>query len=157
VRNRTARQRFSVAGLCAAMLVVALGTVSCERGPSVVIENTNPPRFVFTGSGTVTNIRVTGPDLAREPNPQGGGEHLTALKVYWEIAASSGRVMSEIGPVTYGKVPTGFVQVQPQNGASPPHFVEKHLYNVRLSVNEGQGLNNFFVIRDGRIVSEADR
>ena len=140
-----------------ALLIVVLAMVSCARDRSLVIENTSPPRFVFQGPGVVTHLQVTGPDLERESNPVGDGDRLTALKVYWELASSPGRSVNDIGPVTYGRVPDGFVQIEPRNGASPPQLVEQHLYNIRLSVEGGEGFNNFFVIRNGRIVSEADR
>lgn len=103
------------------------------------------------------NLQLSGPDLERETDPEGRGDRLMAPKVYWEIASSSGRPVNDIGPVTYGRVPEGFVQIQPQNGVPPPDLVEKHLYNITLAVDGGNGVNNFFAIRDGRIVSESDR
>jgi hypothetical protein len=156
VRKNTARQRRSLAVVCVALLIVTVG-MSCGRQPSLVIEATSPPRFVFSGSGIVTHLTVTGPDLEREPKSASASDRLTPLKVYWEIASNRGTQMSDVGPITYGHVPPGFVQIEPQDGGSPPELIEQHLYNFRLSVDGGDGFNNFFVIRDGKIVSEADR
>jgi hypothetical protein len=157
MRNKTPWKRSCRIGVCTAILLAAMAVVNCGRDPSLVIENTKPPRFVFSGSGTVTHLTITGPDLERDPKPTSGGDHLTPLKVYWEIASTPGTRMNDVGPVTYGQVPPGFVQIEPQNGASPPNLIEQHSYNFRLSVDGGDGFNRFFVIRDGRIVTEADQ
>jgi hypothetical protein len=140
--------------IISAILVTML--TSCAQHPSLVIENTSPPRFVFSGSGSVTHLQVTGPDLEPVLSREGSGDR-SAPKVYWEVASSPGRPMNEMRSVTYGTVPDGFIQIQPQNGGPPPRLVEQQLYNFRLSVTDGDGFNNFFVIRDGKIVSESDR
>jgi hypothetical protein len=79
------------------------------------------------------------------------------LKVYWEVAPTEEIALDKILPITYGQVPKGFVQIQPPNGTPPPHLVERDLYNVRFSGNDGDGINRFFAIRDGRIVAEGER
>jgi hypothetical protein len=66
----------------AALLLGLLTVVGCGRDQSLVIENKKPPRFVFSGSGTVTHLTVTGPDLEREPQSGSAGDRLTPLKVY---------------------------------------------------------------------------
>jgi hypothetical protein len=159
MRSNTILQSFSLVGLFSAVLVGFLWLTGCRQHTSLVIETGNPLRFVVSGPGTMTNFQVTGPDLEREPNRQGEGDRLTLLKVYWEVASSGGtdRSLDKIGPITYGKVPEGFVQIQPPNGVPPPPLVERDLYNVRFSVNDGDGINRFFAIRDGRIVAEGER
>ena len=155
--NETFQHNFSRIGACVVFLLAAFVMAGCGRDPSLVIENTHPPRFVFSGSGTVTHLTITGPDPKREPKPVSGSDRLTPLKVYWEIASTQGTQMNAVGPVTYGRIPPGFVQIEPQNGAAPPQLVEAHLYSFSLSVDGGHGFNNFFTIRDGKIVSESDR
>ncbi len=118
----------------------------------------NPLSFVVSGPGTLNNLQVSGPDLEREPHPRGDGDRLALLKVYWELAPREGqeRGLDSVGAITYGKVPEGFVQVQPSSGVPPP-LVERDLYNIRLSVTNGNGINMFFAIRDGKVVAEGER
>lgn len=139
-------------------MITSVWLTSCRRQTSLAIEMGNPLRFVVSGPGTLKNLQVTGPDLEREPNRQGEGDRLTLLKVYWELAPREGqeRSLDDVGPITYGKVPEGFVQVQPPSGA-PPELVERDLYNIRFSVSDGDGINRFFALRDGKVVAEGER
>jgi hypothetical protein len=130
----------------------------CQRRTSLVIEAGNPLRFVLSGPGILTNLQVTGPDLEREPHRQGDGSRLPSLKVYWELSSYEGRDRSldEVGAITYGKVPEGFVQVQPSSSAPPAPIVDRDLYNIRISVNDGDGINRFFSLRDGKVIAEGE-
>ena len=141
------------------MLAMTLSLTSCQRRTSLIIESGNPLRFVVSGPGTVTNLQLTGPDLEREPNRQGDGNRLPLLKVYWELASQDGqdRSLDQVGVITYGKVPEGFVQVQPSSGLAPPPLVERNLYNIRFSVTDGDGINTFFTLREGKVVAEGEQ
>lgn len=158
MRTNNTHRRFALVGFSSAVFFASLWLTGCQRHASMVIETGPPLRFVMSGPGKVTSFQVSGPDLERESNRQREGDRLMLLKVYWELApiAAEGRGFDENGAITYGQVPEGFVQVQPQNGTPPP-LVERHLYNVRFSVNDGDGINRFFVIRDGKIVAEGER
>jgi len=151
-------RRFALVGFSSTLFIASLWLTGCQPHPSIEIETGPPLRFVMSGPGRVTSFQVTGPDLEHESNRQGEGDRLTMLKVYWELAPTTagGRGLDEIGPITYGQVPEGFVQVKPQSGTPPP-LVERDLYNVRFSVNDGDGINRFFAIRDGKIVAEGER
>ncbi|HKO99203.1 MAG TPA: hypothetical protein VJU86_19545 [Pyrinomonadaceae bacterium] len=140
------------------LVVASLGLTSCSRGTTLVIETGPPARFVLSGPGTLDHFQISGPDLDREPNRQGDGERLMLLKVYWELAPSPGNVrrLDDIGTITYGEVPNGFIQVQPSSGTPAP-IVERDLYNVRVGVNNNHGINRFFAFRDGKIVAEGER
>jgi hypothetical protein len=141
------------------MVLATMSLTSCQRRTSLIIEMGNPLRFVVSGPGTLTNLQVTGPDLEREPNRQGEGSRLPLLKVYWELASQDGqdRSLDQVGAITYGRVPEGFVQVEPLGDASPAPLVERDLYNIRFSVNDVDGINRFFVLRDGKVVAEGER
>ena len=153
------RSTFQAFALISTAIAASLSLISCQRRTSVVIEASNPLRFVVSGPGTLTNLQLSGPDLEREPNRQGDGERLTLLKVYWELAQHEGqeRSLDQIGQITYGTVPEGFIQVQPVSGTPPPQLVERDLYNITLSVKDGHGINNFFTIRDGKVISEGEQ
>lgn len=136
-------------------IVILFGFTSCRRHTSLRIENGSPIRFAISGPGLLNVLRVSGPDLEREPNRSGEGERLMVSKIYWEIAplGTSTRSLDEVGPIVYGKVPPGFVQLQP-SGGSPPPLVQGDLYNVTFTVANDNGLNTFFRIYQGRIIAE---
>ena len=140
------------------LLIASVWLTSCRRQTSLAIEMGNPLRFVVSGPGTLKDLQVTGPDLEREPNRQGEGDRLPLIKVYWELAPREGqeRSLDDVGPITYGKVPEGFIQVQPPSGA-PPELVEHDLYNIRFSVSDGDGINRFFTLHDGKVVADGER
>ena len=146
--------------LAAIFILVAftLSLSSCKRRTSLVIETGNPLRFVVSGPSAVTHFQISGPDLEREPDREGDGSRLPLLKVYWELASADGqeRTLDQVGAIIYGKVPEGFVQVQPSSGAPPP-LVERDLYNVRFTSTNGDGINRFFTVRDGKVIAEGEQ
>jgi len=150
---------FVLAVIFLVVLATSFSLTSCQRRTSLIIETGNPLRFVVSGPGTLTSLQVSGPDLDREPNREGQGDRLTLLKVYWELAPREGenRSLDQVGPITYGKVPEGFVQVQPPTDLSPPTLVERDLYNIRLFVKDDDGINRFFALRDGKVTAEGER
>jgi hypothetical protein len=156
--NNLLRKSVSL-GLPSFVFVAAMSLSGCARDTKLVIKMGTPLRFAVSGPRTLNHFEVTGPDLEREPHPEGDGDRLMVSKVYWEVVASpgAGRSLDEIGPIVYGKVHNGFVQVQPVGGAAPPPLLDRNLYNVTLTVNNDLGINRFFAIRDGRIVAEGQR
>jgi hypothetical protein len=149
---------FALVGCVSTVVAVLLSSTSCQPHNSLAIQMGTPVRFSVSAPGTLTSLQVSGPDLDRESYPQGEGDHLTLLKVYWELAPREGtyRTLDQIESITYGKVPDGFIQVQPPSGVPPP-LQDGNLYNIRFSVNDGNGINTFFAIRDGKIVAEGER
>lgn len=133
------------------LLLVALFSTACERDTKLVIEAGNPPKFVMTGSGTLGALRIRGPKKQREAM----GEDAS---IYWEIEPrdeDSDRNVARLGPITYGKVPDGYVQVFPEQGQTAPPLVEGERYNIRIATNNAKGVDKFFVIREGKVeVSE---
>jgi len=152
---------FRSAALIRMVLIVSamtLSQTSCEQLPSLVIESGKPVRFITSGLATIIDLQISGPDLEREPHPQGDGNRLPLLKVYWEFASlpSQERSLDQIAVVTYGQVPQGFVQVQPLADSPPLPLVERNLYNITLSFKDGGKINRFFKLQDGKIVAEGE-
>jgi hypothetical protein len=118
----------------------------------------SPIRFVVSGPSTLQYFQVSGPDLDREPNPAGDGERLMLLKNYWKVVPdgkSPERTLDEIGPIRYGEVPKGFVQVFPDAG-SPPPLIDRNKYNATVSSTNGRGVNMFFLLKDGKLLVERE-
>lgn len=128
------------------LLLVGLLSSACERDTKLVIQSGNPPKFVLSGSGTLGALRIRGPKKQREA----AGEDAS---VYWEIEPKdegSDLKVERLGPIPYGQVPKGYVQIYPAQGEAPP-LIEGERYNVRIATNNANGVDKFFVIRNGRV------
>jgi hypothetical protein len=128
------------------LLVMVLLSSACERDTKLRIEAGDPPKFVLSGNGTLGVLRIRGPRKQREVT----GEDAS---VYWEIEPKeegSDRRVERLGPITYGHVPKGYVQVYPKQGQAPP-LVEGERYNIRIATNNAKGVDKFFVLRNGNV------
>ena len=76
----------------------------------------------------------------------------------WQIALLADtdvNTLKKLGPIVYGKVPTGFTQVIPERGEPEPIRVNSDTaYSVKLAIRNGGGVNKLFAVRDGTIVTE---
>ena len=129
-----------------ALLLLVSSGASCERDTKLTIAGGNPPKFLMTGSGILTSVRVRGPQKQRET--QGEDKFM-----YWVIEIKDGnnpRSVEKLSPLTYGKVPEGFEQIYPEGGEAPP-LVEAERYYVRVVTSEANGDGKYFIIRDGKV------
>lgn len=129
------------------LMLITLFSTACERDTKLIIEAGNPPRFVMSGSGTLGSLRIRGPKKQREV----GGEDAS---IYWAIEPKdddSDRNVERLGPITYGKVPDGYIQIYPEQGQAVPPLVEGERYNIRIATNNANGVDKFFVIREGKV------
>jgi hypothetical protein len=133
------------------LLLAALSSSACERDTRLIIEGGNPPGFVMSGSGALGVFRIRGPKKQREAV----GEDAS---IYWEIQPrdeDSDRNVGRLSPITYGKIPDGYMQVYPEQGKAAPPLVEGERYNIRIATNNANGVDKFFEIRQGKpVVSE---
>jgi hypothetical protein len=147
------------AKLIVLLLLAAAGCSNDVQENELNVEYGSPPRFVVSGPHAIRAFRISGPDLDREPNPDGSGERLMLLKVYWEIVptrSATNRNLDDIKQIEYAKLPEGFIQTAPAHGALPPPLVEGYKYGVTLTPTAGRWSNYFFLIRDGKLISEKE-
>lgn len=141
--------------LLAALMIL----LSCSSDAGLSIQAGNPPNFLLSGSSRLETVTISGPDTQREVGRQvHAGDAIPHTTVYWQIAPqgeTADLMLSRITPITYGVVPEGFSQIFPTNGV-PPSLVEGSKYNVRVVARGGHGLNMFFVIKGGKVFTEAD-
>lgn len=114
----------------------------------VKLEGENPPLFVLSGSGKLSDLIIFGPkqrDIS--------GDRAFAL---WEIKPTDGRKASEpletIGKIKYGVVPKNYVQIYPENGVSPPSLLEGERYEYWVQTLNAPHARSYFEIRDGKAV-----
>jgi len=125
-------------------LLLTLLTIACiERDTKLTIKGKNPPSFVMSGSGTLGSLRVLGPSRQREVY----GEDAS---VYWMIKPepeADPKAVETLSPITYGRVPPGYVQVYPEQGEAPP-LVERETYFIDISTNGANGVRMNFTLQN---------
>jgi hypothetical protein len=139
-------------------VLVSFFSLSCaHRQTSVLIKEGNPQQFIISGNGVLEYFEITGP--TRRCEQAWKEDRLPSMEVYWRIEPAQEFNVNRFsgdGPITYGKVPVGFRQVSPVEGAPLP-ICEGGPYNVTLGIRDGGGVCMFFAVYEaGRIVSEAD-
>lgn len=107
--------------LLLSMLLLML-LVGCEPHVAIRFDEKAPPRFKFTGSGTLPFLVVV--DLGDEKSTE------VTDTVLWKITPNSAKAGTvPLGPITYGIVPEGWTQTEPAVG-SPPALVEGRVYHA---------------------------
>jgi hypothetical protein len=145
--SKSARAICLLATLCLLLPVIS----ACERDTRLTIRGGNPPTFVMAGSGSLGTLRVRGPKKQREAE----GEDAS---IYWLIKTKEdyGRYVEDLGPITYGIVPKGYVQVYPEKGEAPP-LVEGERYFVQALTVDANGAATHFTISNGNAVQEDNK
>jgi hypothetical protein len=142
--------RFSVLAFC----VLATFFLACDQRPQVNIEGGSTPLFKVAGQGSIQVVTVSGPDFDN-PNSRNAGSRY--MKPFWQIVAQPGHdiaLVEKSGGIIYGKVPDGFKQIFPQNGARPQPLVENELFTFDLRLGNGEAIGKRFVIHNGKAAVE---
>lgn len=130
-------------------VILVLGLVhfsGCEPHVVISLDASTPPNFSFSGNGTVPFFVVM------EIGEQDSAGR-TKYTVLWEIKPDSTKAGTvPLGPITYGKVPTGWTQSVPARG-DPPALLEGRGYQAGgPQVEMPEGVVKF-KISGGRSVS----
>ena len=130
-------------------IAAILGTCTiagCEIDTKVTLDGKIPPTFKLSGTGSVNFIRVI--------EAPSGTESIADVPAMWEIKPSedlSAIEASRLPPVTYGRIPPGFIQVTPQ-GAEAPHMEDGKSYHLWAPTSGANGGGIRFVLRDGKSI-----
>src|SRR5262245_33007399 len=119
-----------------------------ERDTKLTVEAGNPPKFLMSGSGRLDTLRINGPQKQRE----GVAEE---PYIYWSIRfkeTGSAQKVERLGPIAYGAVPPGYIQVYPEAGQSPRPLPEEELCGVRAITMNANGDAVHFAIHRGKVV-----
>jgi hypothetical protein len=137
-------------------LLVSCSLMSCGSGVTVRMNESVPPSFTFSQNGSHVdyldffvvleiapeNVRVKRYDQDRKKN--------VAIWKVWPKGNSEG-TLSNLPPITYGRVPEGFTQEIPTEGA-PPALMEGKVYQAGgPEVSMPDGVIRF-IIRNGKAV-----
>jgi hypothetical protein len=127
--------------------------LGCNQRPSVTIEGGTLPVFIIADNGRVQSITVSGPDFENSRNRDAGSRY---MKPYWQIMSTEQGLarIDQASSIAYGKVPDGFKQVFPANGAAPQPLVENELFTFDLRLKNGEAVAKRFVIHNGKAAVE---
>jgi len=76
--------------------------------------------------------------------------------MYWMIEPAREadlQTVERLSPITYGRVPKGYVQIYPEHGEAPS-LVEGEEYHIQILTNDAPIAQAFFTIRNGRAVED---
>jgi hypothetical protein len=124
--------------------------IGCEINTRVTVDGNNPPTFKLSGTGGIYFLRVV--ELSSQEQSVSDGTILWEIKPDPEL---HGTAASQLPPITYGKVPSGFTQTKPGNGP-PPSLVEGKLYDAWAPTYNANGGGIMFIIKDKRSVGVTD-
>src|SRR5437870_13159035 len=95
------------------LLLFLFSVSACERRTEVKLDGGNPPTFVMSGSGRLVSLTIF------------NGED----KPIWKIEKTETlEAVEKLHRITYGVVPNGYKQVEPDNGNLPPHLTPGIVY-----------------------------
>lgn len=137
------------------LLLAAFVFSSCyEEDMTISIDERNPPTFKLSGSGNLAFFGVweVAPENQRRlPSERDGDKDLLLWQIWPNGLTSEEKVIRRLPAITYGSVPTGFVQKTPLNGA-PPALVEGKVYEAGGPASNANGGFLWFKIQAGKIV-----
>lgn len=147
-----------------ATLLAVIALSACEINTKVKIAKEAPPKFSFSGNGSLAQLYVTGPMTLDELRLTAGknvvtDEELQKIKqvtgsdrILWQIdPAEVRKIISDLPPITYGIVPSGFKQIRPKDEPAPPLLDGKY-YCVSAPTNNAGSSETYFMIQDGKAI-----
>ena len=60
-----------------------------------------------------------------------------------------GQLVSRLSPITYGKMPKGYIQIYPEKGEAPK-LEENATYYIQVDTSDANGARGVFMIKDGK-------
>jgi hypothetical protein len=129
----------------ALVICVVVSLAGCERPLKVTLDGKNPPTIRFNGSGELSWVYIY------QVTPEGKIPLKGKDSELWVIVPKPTISASASPPITYGVVPTGFVQQVPSSG-NPPPLEEGKVYGFGADTRGQPGSAVWFTIRDGKSV-----
>lgn len=130
------------------LFIVTAFFLGCERETKLSLKGSNPPKFVMTGSGTLSSMRIGGPNKQREAE----GEE---AYLYWLIESrkDADRPIERLSPITYGDVPDDYDQTYPKKGPPPP-LIEGDRYLIHIETFDASPFIGYMTIHNGKAILE---
>jgi hypothetical protein len=133
-----------------AFVLLAWPLTGCERSTHVRIEGGNAPVFILSGSGALASFTVHGQESIEKAE-----DPFDDKFALWQIQPIEGEMhgayISQLGSITYGVVPPGYVQIKPQLGQAPA-LMEGQKYFYEVATTGAPGTAGYLEIRNSRAV-----
>jgi len=132
-------------------ILLACSVMGCGEWPtSVGLKGGTAPVFVLSGGGKVATFTIFNQDFMTKAE-----KPLDENFVLWKIRASGGYLhgtwIPNLGSITYGVVPEGYIQVKPVAGA-PPLLIEGQKYFYFVETTDAPGASGYVEIKNSRAV-----
>jgi hypothetical protein len=125
---RTTSRKFYLVGRLLLIAICTFSLIACELDTRVKITDSKvPPTFTLSGNGQLELFIVVGPysNLAELEASK------SDVQVIWKVSPGGHdrRAVGDLPQITYGQVPSGFIQFTPTSGAPPP-LEEGKFYSI---------------------------
>jgi hypothetical protein len=131
-------------------LAMFISLSACEQRTVVNLEGGNPPRFSMSGSGTLAEAIIFGPEQEQVSDP------FDTRYAIWHIVTEEGRAgayVRDLGSITYGVVPQGYKQIIPERTKAPAALTPGKRYRYWFVTGDAPNASGYFEIREGKAVS----
>lgn len=135
----------------ATVVLSVIAFLCCETDMSVETDGKNPPSFSFSGSGNLISFAVM--EVPPENQKQTIQRSSDANLLLWEIVPTNAdNKIRRLPVITYGKLPPGFIQKFPADGAAPRPLVQGKIYEVGGPAYGANGGLSWFKIQENKSV-----
>jgi len=147
--------RANLRKIATVVLSALLFSSACyEEDMTVLVEEQMPVTFKLSGSGYLHFFavwEVSVENQSRIRSQRDAGKNRLLWKLSPDSLTESQKVVSRLPPITYGSIPQGFVQKEPQEGA-PAELVEGKIYEAGGPAYDANGGFVWFTIKGARVV-----
>lgn len=152
MRTYNGTKRHLGGALLLLFVVVWLFLVSaCEIDTKITPDGKNPPSFKLSGSGNLERFVVmeVPPDNQTQTIQRESDRNI----LLWRIRPpNDDDVIKGMPEITYGKIPSGYVQEFPGDGSAPPPLVPGKIYEVGCTAYNANGSRIWIRAENGKTV-----
>lgn len=138
--QRANQRKATFRGLAVSGLLTLLTLSACEVDLRITTDGKNPPTFTLSGSGNLLTFWVM--EVPPENQTQTIQRESERNIPLWEIhPANRDDAIRRMPEITYGKIPSGFVQKFPADGSAPVPLTKGKIYEIggtAYNANGGQ-------------------
>jgi hypothetical protein len=133
------------------LLIGLICLCACEVDTKIASNGENPPTFKLSGSGNLVSFWVM--EVPPENQTQAIQRESDRNILLWEILPQ-GRddAIRRIPEITYGTVPSRFVQKFPANGSAPVQLIRGKIYEIGAVAYNANGGQIWIKVEDGKTV-----
>jgi hypothetical protein len=139
----------------------------CEIDTRVMVSRENPPKFTFSGSGSIAQFFISGPYISEEIKILSQSKNLMTKeelkklreavpgdRLLWQLAPQNiNSTLPNIPPVTYGILTSEFKQIFPKDNQAPSPLLEGKYYRVSAPSYSANYVITTFMISGNKAIT----